>query len=106
MHSQRREFYCKHTKLVRDWIIVSAISVVILLIAEELADLARRPTESLDVSESGEGIVQSVLPLFGMQSSSLRLLQPDGSLMAIAWDGPAHTAARDSAWRARNSWSS
>jgi PAS domain S-box-containing protein len=58
--------------------------------AEELAGLARVLTESLDVSELGERIVQRVLPLFAVQSSGLRLLQPDGSLVAIAWGGPAH----------------
>jgi PAS domain S-box-containing protein len=57
--------------------------------AEELASVTRMLTESLDVSELGERIVQSVLPLFGVQSSGLRLLQPDGSLVAIAWGGPA-----------------
>jgi PAS domain S-box-containing protein len=58
--------------------------------AEELAHMARMLTESLDVSELGARIVQSVLPLFGVQSSGLRLLQPDGSLVAIAWSGPSH----------------
>jgi GAF domain-containing protein len=58
--------------------------------AEELAGLARMLTESLDVSELGERIVQSVLPLFGVQYSCLRLLQPNGSLLAVAWCGPAH----------------
>ena len=58
--------------------------------AEELARVARTLTESLDISAVGERIVQSVLPIFHVQSSGLRLLQPDGSLVAIAWGGPAH----------------
>jgi signal transduction histidine kinase/DNA-binding response OmpR family regulator len=57
--------------------------------AEELADVARMLTESLDISAVGERIVQRVLPLFGVQSSGLRLLQADGSLLAVAWGGPA-----------------
>jgi PAS domain S-box-containing protein len=58
--------------------------------AEELARVARMLTESLDVSELGERIVHSVLPLFRAQSAGLRLLQSDGSLVAIAWAGPAY----------------
>jgi PAS domain S-box-containing protein len=57
--------------------------------AEELARVTRMLTESLDISELGERIVHSVLPLFNVQSSGLRLLQSDGSLIAIAWAGPA-----------------
>src|SRR3989442_8570646 len=55
--------------------------------AEELARLARTLTESLDVSEVVERTVQSVLPLFRAQSSVVRLLQPDGSLAALALGG-------------------
>ena len=58
--------------------------------AEVLAGVARMLTESLNVSELGERIVQGMLPLVGMQSACLRLLQPDGSLVAVAWCGPAH----------------
>ena len=55
--------------------------------AEELARLARRLTESLEVSEVVERTVESVLPLFRVQSSVVRLLQADGSLAALALGG-------------------
>ena len=55
--------------------------------AEELARLARTLTESLDVSEVAQRTVDSVLPLFRAQSSVVRLLQPDGSLAALALGG-------------------
>jgi len=55
--------------------------------AEELARLARTLSESLDVSEVVERTVESVVPLFRAQSSMLRLLQPDGSLVARARGG-------------------
>jgi len=57
--------------------------------AEQLASVARLVNESLDITAVGERIVQSVLSLFQVRSSSLRLLQPDGSLVAIALGGPA-----------------
>jgi PAS domain S-box-containing protein len=57
--------------------------------AEQLASVARLVSESLDVTAVGERIVQSVLALFNVHSSGLRLLQPDGSLVAIAVGGPA-----------------
>ena len=57
--------------------------------AEELAEGARMLTESLDVSEVAGRVVQSVLPIFGVDSAGLRLLRPDGTLEAIAWAGPA-----------------
>jgi GAF domain-containing protein/ActR/RegA family two-component response regulator len=55
--------------------------------AEELARLARTLTESLDVAAVGERTARSVVPLFAAQSSVLRLLQPDGSLVALAVGG-------------------
>ena len=55
--------------------------------AEELARLAQTLTESLDVSDVVGRTVESVLPLFGARSSVLRLLQPDGSLVALALGG-------------------
>jgi GAF domain-containing protein/CheY-like chemotaxis protein len=55
--------------------------------AEELAGLARGLTESLDVSDVVGRTVESVIPLFGAQSSTLRLMQPDGSLVALALGG-------------------
>ncbi|HEV8640442.1 MAG TPA: GAF domain-containing protein [Methylomirabilota bacterium] len=68
--------------------------------AEELARVARTLTESLDPSAVGERIVQSVLPLFGAQSSSVRLLERDRSLRVVATAGrsatpfePGHTFA-------------
>jgi GAF domain-containing protein/CheY-like chemotaxis protein len=60
--------------------------------AEELARLAQRLTESLDVSDVVERTVESVVPLFGAQSSVLRLLQADGSLVALGVGGRARTA--------------
>jgi GAF domain-containing protein/CheY-like chemotaxis protein len=55
--------------------------------AESLARLARTLTESLEVSAVGERIVDSVLSLLRASSAGLRLLQPDGSLAAVAWGG-------------------
>jgi GAF domain-containing protein len=55
--------------------------------AEELARLAQTLTQSLDVSDVVGRTVESVLPLFRARSSILRLLQPDGSLVALALGG-------------------
>jgi GAF domain-containing protein/CheY-like chemotaxis protein len=55
--------------------------------AEQLATLAQTLTESLDVSDVVGRTVESVLPLFGAKSSILRLLQPDGSLVALGIGG-------------------
>jgi GAF domain-containing protein/ActR/RegA family two-component response regulator len=55
--------------------------------AEHLARLAQTLTESLDVTAVVERTVESVLPLFGARSSVVRLLQPDGSLVALAVGG-------------------
>jgi GAF domain-containing protein len=55
--------------------------------AEELARLAQTLTESLDVADVVGRTVESVMPLFGAQSSVLRLMQPDGSLVALALGG-------------------
>jgi GAF domain-containing protein/CheY-like chemotaxis protein len=55
--------------------------------AEELARLAQTLTESLDVSDVVGRTVESVIPLFAAQSSTLRLMQPDGSLVALALGG-------------------
>ncbi|MEX2147017.1 MAG: GAF domain-containing protein, partial [Candidatus Rokuibacteriota bacterium] len=60
--------------------------------AEELARLAQRLTESLDISDVVERTVESVVTLFGAQSSILRLLQPDGSLVALGVGGRARQA--------------
>jgi GAF domain-containing protein/CheY-like chemotaxis protein len=57
--------------------------------AEQLARLAQTLTESLDVSDVVGRTVQSVLPLFAAKSSVLRLMQPDGSLVALAIGGRA-----------------
>ena len=56
--------------------------------AEQLARLARTLTESLDVTDVVGRTVESVLPLFGARSSILRLMQPDGSLVALGLGGP------------------
>ena len=55
--------------------------------AEELARVAQSLTEILDMSAVGERIVTSVRELFGVRASMLRLLQPDGSLRALASSG-------------------
>jgi GAF domain-containing protein len=55
--------------------------------AEELARLARTLTESLDPQAVGERIAESVLALFQVRSSVLRLLRSDGSLVALARGG-------------------
>ena len=55
--------------------------------AEELAQGARMLTESLDVTEVADRVVQSLLAIFGADSSGLRLLRPDGTLESIAWAG-------------------
>ena len=52
--------------------------------AETLARLAQTLTESLDVGDVGRRIVESVLPVFGVRSAGLRLIQPDGSLVTVA----------------------
>lgn len=57
--------------------------------AEELAQVARMLTESLDVTEVADRIVRSVLPIFGVDAAGLRLMRPDGKLEAIAWAGSA-----------------
>ncbi len=57
--------------------------------AEELAQVARMLTESLDVSEVADRVVRSVLPIFGVDAAGLRLMRPDGNLEAIAWAGSA-----------------
>jgi GAF domain-containing protein/CheY-like chemotaxis protein/anti-sigma regulatory factor (Ser/Thr protein kinase) len=55
--------------------------------AEELARVAALLTESLDVASVTERVVESVLSLFGANSSALYLLEADGSARALAWGG-------------------
>ena len=57
--------------------------------AEELARIARLVNESLDPATVGDRIVEGVLGLLDVNSSALRLLQPEGSLEAIALGGRA-----------------
>jgi|GEM_PF-254856 len=57
--------------------------------AEELAQVARMLTESLDIREVADRVVRSVLPIFGVDAAGLRLMRPDGRLEAIAWAGSA-----------------
>ena len=57
--------------------------------AEELARIARVLSESLEVTDVGERIVHSVLPLFEARSSGLYALEPDGSFRGVAWGGDA-----------------
>jgi signal transduction histidine kinase/HAMP domain-containing protein len=54
---------------------------------EELARVAQSLTETLDMIAVGERIVTSVRELFGIKASTLRLLQPDGSLRTLASSG-------------------
>ncbi len=57
--------------------------------AEALALVAQRLTETLDVEEVGQRIVEHVLPLFGAQYALVRLLVPGGGLRLIAVGGPS-----------------
>lgn len=59
--------------------------------AETLVRIAGTLTESLDSSALGEHIVQSVLELLGARTATLRLLEADGSLRAIAIGGAMRT---------------
>ena len=52
--------------------------------AETLARLTQNLTESLDVGDVGRRTVESVMPVFGVRSAGLRLIQPDGSLVTVA----------------------
>jgi GAF domain-containing protein/CheY-like chemotaxis protein len=55
--------------------------------AEELARVAAVLTERLDVASVTARVVESVLSLFGANSSALYLLEADGSARALAWGG-------------------
>ena len=57
--------------------------------AEELARVARTLTESLDVADVGQRIVDSVLPLLRARFARLRLRAPDGALAGVAHAGIA-----------------
>lgn len=68
--------------------------------AEELARAARNLTESLDVSELAGRIVASVQNILHVRAAGFRLLQPDGSLVALGPPGgtpgyaePGHVAS-------------
>ena len=61
--------------------------------AAELAHIAALVSETLDLATVGERIAEGVLGLLGVHSSALRLLQPDGSLVALALGGRARTYA-------------
>src|SRR5439155_947889 len=61
-------------------------------VAAELARVARRLTETLEMSAVGDQTVESVLPLFDAQIAVLRVLEPNGSLRAIAASGGARGA--------------
>ncbi len=64
--------------------------------AAALARVARTLTESLDVSAVAERVVESVLSILRVRSVGFRLLQPDGSLVALAADpSGAHAASGD-----------
>lgn len=55
--------------------------------AEALARVARVLTESLDVSVVGQRVVETVQDILGTKTVVLRLLEPDGSLRAVASGG-------------------
>jgi GAF domain-containing protein/CheY-like chemotaxis protein len=55
--------------------------------AEELAGLARRLTETLDLREVCDRVVENAPGLFGVPAAGLWLLQPDGRLVARAYSG-------------------
>jgi GAF domain-containing protein len=55
--------------------------------AEELARIGRSLTETLDLKAIGERVVSSVLNLFSVKGSTLRLRQPDGSMIRCAAAG-------------------
>lgn len=57
--------------------------------AEELARAARSVTESLDVSELAGRIVASVQGILRVRTGGFRLLQPDGTLLALGPPGGA-----------------
>jgi signal transduction histidine kinase/ActR/RegA family two-component response regulator len=61
--------------------------------AEELARVARLVNETLDLTTVSERIAESVLGLLRVHSAAIRLLQPDGSLQAIALGGRAREYA-------------
>jgi GAF domain-containing protein/ActR/RegA family two-component response regulator len=65
--------------------------------AEELARVARLVNETLDLATVSARIADSVLEMLRVHSSAIRLLQPDGSLKAIALGGRAkeHAANLD-----------
>ncbi|MCL6638685.1 MAG: mechanosensitive ion channel, partial [Firmicutes bacterium] len=55
--------------------------------AEELASLARRLTETLDLREVCDRVVENAPALFGAATAGIWLLQPDGTLVARAYSG-------------------
>jgi GAF domain-containing protein/CheY-like chemotaxis protein len=55
--------------------------------AEALARVARVLTESLDVSVVGPRVVETVREIMATKTVVLRLLEPDGSLRAVAFGG-------------------
>jgi PAS domain S-box-containing protein len=55
--------------------------------AEEVARLARTLTETLDPATVADRIVQSLVAFFDVEVAALRLLAPDGSLVALAVAG-------------------
>ena len=57
--------------------------------AEELGRIARLVNESLDLRTVSERLAEGVLGLLDVHSSAIRLLQPDGSLTALALGGRA-----------------
>ncbi|HEV8676566.1 MAG TPA: response regulator [Methylomirabilota bacterium] len=57
--------------------------------AETVARVAQALTETLDVSAVANRIVESLPALFDLRTATVRLLQPDGSLLTVASGGPA-----------------
>ena len=63
-------------------------------VAEELAATARSFTETLEVADVGARVVGVVLGAFGVRAAGLRLLEPDGSLVGVAFGGAMAEAFR------------
>jgi signal transduction histidine kinase len=61
--------------------------------AETMAAAARLAGESLAVEDLAERVARSVLDLFGAASACIRRLEPDGSLVTVAWVGRSSAPA-------------
>ena len=67
--------------------------------AEDLARVAAELTERVDLADVAQRVVDAVGPLFRARAAGLRLVQPDGTLLGVAfaglmkeWFPPGHVA--------------